>query len=198
MYQKTVKSSWLGLKKMLTAFRQKGKFFSSCPDYNTKPSDGEAPFLELWRIWSTFSLSLLFSSLLTGMLVHVQVSIELLVLNSNSWNHWSVCKQEPQTHLKRVLPTNYLLTNHICNIYIYNQNLLLNCPQGLIGYRTQSNQNRRISAWPSLLTATSGTCFLTKRLLPFHAMDCLFVLGIKWQTCLVQLKVLFRLKPASL
>ena len=31
---------------------------SKCPGYDTKQSDGEAPILELWGMWSTPSLSL--------------------------------------------------------------------------------------------------------------------------------------------
>ena len=34
-------------------------FPSECPGYDTKKSDGEAPVLELWGMWSTLSFSLL-------------------------------------------------------------------------------------------------------------------------------------------
>ena len=33
--------------------------FPKCPEYDTKPSDGEAPVLELCGIWSTSLLPLL-------------------------------------------------------------------------------------------------------------------------------------------
>ena len=37
-----------------------------CPGYDIKPSDGEAPVLELWGIWSTPSLPLFPYSLWPG------------------------------------------------------------------------------------------------------------------------------------
>ena len=36
---------------------------NKCPEYDTKQSDGEAPVLELWRMWSTPSLLLLLGPL---------------------------------------------------------------------------------------------------------------------------------------
>ena len=39
--------------------REKDLFTNEFPEYDMKPSDGEAPVLELWRIWSTSSLALL-------------------------------------------------------------------------------------------------------------------------------------------
>ena len=41
-------------------------FSYKCLWYDIKPSDGEAPTLELWGIWSTPSLSLLLGPLLSG------------------------------------------------------------------------------------------------------------------------------------
>ena len=32
---------------------------TSLTEYDTKPSDGEAPVLEIWRLWTTVSLPLL-------------------------------------------------------------------------------------------------------------------------------------------
>ena len=42
---------------------------NECPGYDTKPSDGEAPGLELWGMWTTPSLPLVPSPPWTGMLV---------------------------------------------------------------------------------------------------------------------------------
>ena len=45
---------------MSTASLQRGKTLSNkCPGYDPKPSDGEAPVLKLWGMWSAPSLPLL-------------------------------------------------------------------------------------------------------------------------------------------
>ena len=53
--------SWLRLKNMPTVSLQRRKTLlpNKCPDYDTNPSDDEAPVLELWEIWSTLTLPLL-------------------------------------------------------------------------------------------------------------------------------------------
>ena len=56
------------------------------PGYNTKLSDGEAPVLELWVMWSTLSLPLLTVSLWPGTVLPVRVP-----LDNNTWNHLTVC-----------------------------------------------------------------------------------------------------------
>ena len=40
------------------------------PGYDTKPSDGEAPVLELWEMWSTPSLPLLPGPLFLEVVAH--------------------------------------------------------------------------------------------------------------------------------
>ena len=53
-------ASWLRLLNTLTASLQRGKNpFNKCPGYDVKPSDGEAPALEVWGVWSSSSLPLL-------------------------------------------------------------------------------------------------------------------------------------------
>ena len=42
------------------------------PGYNANPSDGEAPVLELWRMWGTYSLPLLPDPLLSGGIIPVK------------------------------------------------------------------------------------------------------------------------------
>ena len=99
------------------------------PGYDMKPSDGEALFLELWGMWSIPSLPLLPSSLWLGVVVPVHLiyrsnrtvqsfirdyywyEIELLMLNSNTWNYLTVYKQM-NNYLKTMLPTNYPFKNH--------------------------------------------------------------------------------------
>ena len=44
-----------------------------CPGYDTKQSGGEAPALEIWRMWSTPSLSLLPGSLWPGVVASGRV-----------------------------------------------------------------------------------------------------------------------------
>ena len=39
---------------------------NNCPEYDSKSSDGKAPALEIWGIWSTPSLSFLPGSLWPG------------------------------------------------------------------------------------------------------------------------------------
>ena len=68
---------------------------NKCPGYATKPSDGEAPVLECWGMWSTLSLLLIQGPFRLKVVVLVRVSsigqIEL-------FNHLAVCKQ--MTNLK--------------------------------------------------------------------------------------------------
>ena len=45
---------------------------NECPGYCTKPSDGEAPVLELWRMWSNPLLPLLSGPLWPGVVVPVR------------------------------------------------------------------------------------------------------------------------------
>ena len=44
----------------------------------------------------------------------------------------------------KMLPTNYLFTNDIYLIYMYNQDLTLKDLQGLICHKTQPNQTKQI------------------------------------------------------
>ena len=93
--------------------------FCECPVYDTKLSDGEASVLELWWMWSTPSLPLHSVPLWPGVIILVRVPSmglmeifnhllylepfncrniwvmlkKLLVLNSNTWNQLTVCKQ---------------------------------------------------------------------------------------------------------
>ena len=51
-----------------------GKILSNeCPGYDTKPSDGEAPVLEPWGMWNTYSLPLFLGPLWPGVVVPVRV-----------------------------------------------------------------------------------------------------------------------------
>ena len=66
------------------------------PWYDTKPSDGEAPVLELWGMWNTSSFSLFPGSLWSGVVVPFRVvfmgQIEPLVLYRDTWTHLTLCK----------------------------------------------------------------------------------------------------------
>ena len=66
------------------------------------------------------------------------VQIELLGFDSNTWNHFTVCKQMSSCSLKK-LCTNYSLKNYIQ--YVYEQDLALNNPQWLICHKTQLNHS---------------------------------------------------------
>ena len=46
------------------------------------------------------------------------------MLNKNTWNYLTVCKQM-SSGLFEMLPTNYLFTNHIFNIYVGKEDLAL-------------------------------------------------------------------------
>ena len=52
---------------------QQNPNFNECPGYGTKPSDDEAPVLELWEMWSTHSLLLLPGPFWPGVVVPVWV-----------------------------------------------------------------------------------------------------------------------------
>ena len=98
--------------------------------YDAKLTDGEVPVQELLVIWSTPSLPLLSGPLWPGVLeparvpsmdqielfnylnVCKQMTDELLILHSNTWNHLTVCKQV-RSGLSKILPTNSSFTNHI-------------------------------------------------------------------------------------
>ena len=80
---------------------------NECPWYDIKQSDGEAPALEIWGMWSIPSLPLLPSPLCPEVVAPDRVlsmdQIEQcanrwLILDcdlySNSWNHLTVCKKE--------------------------------------------------------------------------------------------------------
>ena len=58
--------------------------------------------------------------------------IELLVLDSNTWNHLNVCAQMSSGFFRKMLPTNNSLKNHM-----YKPDLALNNPQWLICHKTQ-------------------------------------------------------------
>ena len=93
---------------------------NKCPGYDINSADGEPPVLEIWRMWSIPSLPLLPRPLWPGLVVPVMVLsmvqtepfnylldlklfngvqtnflywIELLVLDKNTWNHLTMCKQ---------------------------------------------------------------------------------------------------------
>ena len=67
-------------------------------------SNGEAPVLELWVIWSTPSLPLLPGPLWPEVVISVRIpcmgQIELLMLDNKNWNHLTVCKQMSSVSLK--------------------------------------------------------------------------------------------------
>ena len=61
-----------------------------CPGNNTKPSDDEFPFLEIWGKWSTPSLPLLLSSFWLGVVVSDCVPIMGRI---ELFEHLTVCQQ---------------------------------------------------------------------------------------------------------
>ena len=63
---------------------------------------------------------------------------ELLILNSNTWNHLTVCKQMSTGSFKNVTYKLFVYTSHIW--YICKQNLALNNLQWLICHKIQPNQ----------------------------------------------------------
>ena len=77
---------------------------NECSKYDTEPSDGEVPVLELWGMWSTPSLSLFPGPLRTRVVVPIRVPsvghIELLnnflmlltVSKQMTWDHLTVYK----------------------------------------------------------------------------------------------------------
>ena len=78
---------------MLTALLQRDKPppLNECHKYDTKLSNGEAPvLLELWRMWSTPSLTLLLGPHYPGVVATVMViSMDQIEL----FNHLTVLKQ---------------------------------------------------------------------------------------------------------
>ena len=70
--------------------------------YDSKPyddDDDDAPVLEFWEMWNTSSLPLLLVPLLIWVVARDKVPsllqielFKLFVLDSNSWNHFTVCK----------------------------------------------------------------------------------------------------------
>ena len=76
-------------------------------DYDIKPSDGEAPALENWRMWNTPSLPFLPGLLWPGVVAPVsvqsmgqieqivckQIDVKLGLLYNSSWNLLTVCKK---------------------------------------------------------------------------------------------------------
>ena len=53
---------------------------NECPGYDTKQSDDEAPVLELWRMLRTFSLPLLPGQLWPGVVAHLWVKYNSLII----------------------------------------------------------------------------------------------------------------------
>ena len=91
------------------------------------------------------------------------------MLNSNNWNHLTMCKQMSSGLLKECyLQTIYLQITHTHThththiyiyiyIYIYIQDSAFNNPQGLICHKTQPNQRSHASYYVPLLQ--SILCF---------------------------------------
>ena len=76
---------------MLIVPLQRGKtVLKDYPGYNTKPTDSEAPILELWEMWSALSLPLLPGPLWPRVVVCDSIpslgQVELL-------DHLTMCKQ---------------------------------------------------------------------------------------------------------
>ena len=85
--------------------------------------------------------------------------IELLVLNTNTWNHLTVCKQM-SSGLFKMLPTNYSFTNNIYLTYLCMKQVWhLTTYKG--GYTIKFNQPNRICLSFSILIALFIS--LTKR-----------------------------------
>ena len=99
---------------------------NKCPGYDIKQSDGEAPALEIWGMWSTLSLPLLPGPLWPGVVapdwvlsigqikqtVYKQMTgVELWLLYSNTWKYLTVYKKEheivEECYVKNVF-TNYI------------------------------------------------------------------------------------------
>ena len=63
---------------------------NECPEYDIKPSDGEAPEMEPWGMWSTPSLPLLLDPLWPG----VVASDRVLSMGQNEhFDIWTACKR---------------------------------------------------------------------------------------------------------
>ena len=114
---------------MPTASLQRGKIHlpNECPGYGTKPYNGEASVLELWRMWSTPTLPLLPDPLWPKILWSVRVlSMEqiepfyhLLYLKPNSvWLQYlklTACKQMSFGSLKNnIIYTLFTYKSYIC------------------------------------------------------------------------------------
>ena len=70
---------------------------TECLEYDPKPSEREAPLLELWGVWSTPSLPLLPWPLWPGVVVLVKVlSMDQIEL----YDHLTMCKQITDVKLK--------------------------------------------------------------------------------------------------
>ena len=68
------------------------------PEYDIKPSDGEAPASEIWGMWSTLSLAfypperVLSKESKEQTVCKQMTDVKLLLLYSNTWNHLTQCK----------------------------------------------------------------------------------------------------------
>ena len=72
------------------------------------------------------------------------------MLNSNTWNYFTARQKWVLARLKIKLPANYSFTNHVFDIYVYKQDLVLSNLQRLICLQTQPTsifffQNRSIN-----------------------------------------------------
>ena len=124
---------------------------NKCLGYDIKQSDGEAPDLEIWRMWSTPSLPLLLGSLWPRVVTPDRVlsmgQIEqtmcankslLWLLYSNTWNLLTVCKKRAQAH-SRMVSTKCVYKLYIYLICIYKEVLALNNLQWLICHEIKPN-----------------------------------------------------------
>ena len=90
------------------------KAHNECVGYEIKPSDGKAPVLELWEIWSTPSLPLLRSPLRPRVVTPDRIlfmsqieqtvrkqmtDVKLWRLYCNTWNHL-ILSERVQAHLR--------------------------------------------------------------------------------------------------